>query len=139
MNFLTRRELLRAEELIIIATQRELVNRLEENTFRRLCARVDNGIVVVGGRAERWLNATWNRQSFVLLPFKHHISEIITRDEHIRIGHLSVSATVAAVRSHFWILHVRTIAKVLRENCVDCKAKMHEAVNQKMADLPIER
>ena len=138
-DFLTRKELLKAEEMIVTAAQRELVHKLEENTFRRLCARIENDIIIVGGRAERWLDATWNRQNFILLPLKNRISELITREEHIRIGHLGVSATVAAVRSHFWILNVHTIAKVVRENCVDCKAKLLEAVNQKMADLPIER
>ena len=32
---------------------------------------VEDGVVLVGGRAERWMEATWNRQKFILLPKGH--------------------------------------------------------------------
>ena len=44
----------------------------------------EDGVVRVGGRAERWMQAIWNRQRFILLPQKHPISLLIGRYEHAR-------------------------------------------------------
>ena len=41
--------------------------------LHKLKPAIENGVVMVGGRTERWMASTWNQQKFVLLPkdFKH--------------------------------------------------------------------
>ena len=57
-------------------------------------------------------------------------TQIVTRDEHIRIGHLGVSVTIAAVRSNFSIVNIYSIASRLRKNGVECKGKLLTRLNQ---------
>ena len=75
------KELAEAEEFLIKIAQKEFFGRLQENKFLRLSARIHNDITYVGGRAERWMQATWNRQAFILLPSKHHLSYLIAKHE----------------------------------------------------------
>ena len=101
--------------------------------------RNEDGIIVVGGRTERWMEGTWNRQFFILLPKKHHVSLLIARREHARTGHLGRDATISKIRATYWILGVRGIVKNLIDKCVLCKAKLQKLLQQVMAPLPIER
>ena len=59
---------------------------------------------MVGGRTERWMQATRNRQVFILLPNNHRISELIVTYEHKESGHLEIASTIARVRSKYWII-----------------------------------
>ena len=50
----------KAEKFWIKDAQKQLHNRITSGSLKRLCRRTQNGIIVVGGRAERWMDATWN-------------------------------------------------------------------------------
>ena len=128
-----------AETFWIHEAQRELSGRLNEKSLLRLCAREVNGKIIVGGRAERWMEATWNRQSFILLPQSHRLSFLIAASEHVRIGHLGISSTVATIRAKYWIFGVRKIVKKIRSNCLECKKRLLKFSRQIMSDLPVER
>ena len=52
---------------------------IQAGKFVRLCPKYKDGFIVVGGRAERWMQATWNRQEFILLPHNHRFSQLIER------------------------------------------------------------
>ena len=93
----------------------------------------------VGGRVERWMQATWNRQRFILLPQKHSISLLIARYEHAKGGHLGVQASIAKVRSRYWILGVNKLMRRIVAQCVKCRKKLARTVEQVMSPLPLER
>jgi hypothetical protein len=50
---------------------------MDTKELRKLNPSVENDVIVVGGRTERWMEATWNRQRFILLPKEHKITELM--------------------------------------------------------------
>ena len=104
-----------------------------------MCAREINGFIYVAGRTERWMEATWNKQKFLLLPAKHRLSLLIAEDIHDSIGHLEVSSTVSEIRAEYWITSLHNMVKQIRKNCFECKEKFHITENQQMSNLPVER
>ena len=131
MTELTASAIEAAERFWILEAQSLIQKEVKEKKLVRLCPRYKNGIIVVGGRAERWMQATWNRQEFILLPHTHRLSQLIAEREHAKSGHLGVASTVARIRSRFWIINVQKIVKSICNKCVKCRKKFKK-------ELPIE-
>ena len=85
------------------------------------------------------MQATWNRQEFILLSHNHRFSQLISEDEYRKGGHLGVAATVARIRSCFWITNLERIVKSICFKCVTCRRKFQRLSGQIMSDLPLER
>ena len=132
-------DLEKAEKMWIMDAQAELKGDVERGRLKGLCPRFQDGIIVVGGRTERWMAATWNRESFILLPYNHRFSTPITEDKHRKIGHLGIAATIAAIRSKFWVLKLRKLATKISKDCIPCKKKYKRLSGQAMSELPEER
>ena len=98
-----------------------------------------NGIIVAGGRVKRWNNMTLNNCEFILLPKDHRLSYLVVHNAHEEVGHLRKEATVAFVRTRFWIIGISNIAKGVCSSCVICKRKNKQTTTQIMGTLPIER
>ena len=133
---LTVSDLENAEKFWILEAQSVIRSAVKEGKLLRLCLRYRNGIIVVGGRAERWMQATWNKQEFILLPHNHRLSHWIAESEHAKDGHLGVSSTVAKIRSRFWIINVRKIVKSICNKCIKCRKKFKMLCSQAIKDLP---
>ena len=112
---------------------------ITEKQYVKLRPQYENGIIVVGGRTERWMECTWNRQKFVLLPKNSHISLLISRYIHEIGGHLGEAATISKIRSKYWIIGVASIVKSIIRECRKCKEKLKILSNQVMSPLPVER
>ena len=128
----------KAEKFWILEAQREIKERLAKKELLKHCPRIEDDVVVVGGRTERWMGGTWNAQSFVLLPYNHPLSQLIVSKYH-NVDHLGVSATVAKVRAKYWILNVHKLARRTAKACVICPVKYKRLEGQIMGNLPIER
>ena len=59
--------------------------------------------------------------------------------EHVKGGHLGVAASIAKVRSIYWILGINKTMKAMISNCVKCKRMRLNMCSQIMSPLPIER
>ena len=129
----------RAERLWVEDAQRRLKNDVNGGKYVKLCLRYEDGIIVVGGRTERWMDATWNRQRFILLPADHRLAYLIVLYEHQKSGHHGVAATISQVRARYWILSIRKLAKRIVSTCLKCKIKLKQLTGQVMGQLPIER
>ena len=99
----------------------------------------EEGLIQVGGRTERWMECTWNKQKFKLLPKIHHISLLIARHEHEKGGHLGEAATISKIRSKYWIIGVKSLVKKIIAGCRKCKEKLKRLGTQIMSPLPVER
>ena len=77
---------------------------------------------MVAVRAEHWMQATWNRQEFILPPLNH---QMIAEDEHRKGGHLGIAATVANIRCRFLITgyYFPKISQNHCHKCIICKWK----------------
>ena len=68
-------DLTHAEETWVKYVQEDMSANL--GRYKKLLPTLENGIIVVGGRAERWIYSTWNREKFVLLPANHLFSWLV--------------------------------------------------------------
>ena len=129
----------KAEKLWIVAAQTELKESMKSGKLKKLCPQFKDDIIVVGGRAERWMASTWNKQQFILLPYNHRFSRLVAEQKHRQLGHLGVAATVASVRSKYWIIRIRKLVTNITKECVGCKKKYERLCGQVMSNLPLER
>ena len=112
---------------------------LDLKSLKKLNPREEDGVIIVGGRTERWMEATWNQQKFVLLPKDHRLTELVIWDVHVKGGHLGIEASVAKVRARYWVIGLRKTMKRLIQKCVKCRKKLEARCKQTMSGLPIER
>ena len=97
-----------------------------QGRFRKLCPILrEHGIYVVGGRAIRWFEASYNKQLIPILA-KTRFAMILDSD-------------IARVRLEYWIVGVHQICSSIRYKCVTCKRKHAACSSQIMGKLPIER
>ena len=128
-------ELQEAEILWIMEAQKSLHDRLAKGEFQSLSPfKDDKGIIRVGGRVSKAV-VSYDSQHPVLLPRKHWISLLITRQAH-QFGHNGVAATAAKTRRKYWILKVNDLAKSVKFRCVFCREMTHKVESQLMSDLP---
>ena len=85
------------------------------------------------------MQGTWNRQKFVLLPKTHPLSTLIARYKHEKGGHLGIAASIAKVRSEYWIIGLAHIMRKIISKCIKCRKKLMIKCEQKMSSLPVER
>ncbi|XP_043198573.1 uncharacterized protein LOC122368576 isoform X1 [Amphibalanus amphitrite] len=128
-----------AERYWVKEAQKMLHEDLSGGKFRRLRPTYNkDGIIMVGARAEEWLEISYNRQQLPLLPFQHRLSRLYVEYTHQQ-GHLGTSATTAKVRERFWIISLQRISKAVRYGCVICRKLDKKFEAQRMGQLPVER
>ena len=90
---LERIEINEAERNWILASQADLSTHLKPEALNRLCAREENGIVIVGTRLENWETITYDNQYPVLLSAKSPFAKLYVMKIH-NTGHLGVSSVM---------------------------------------------
>ena len=63
----------------------------------------------------------WSAKHPILLDNTHHLAKLIVWSCHNRVMHGGVKATLAELRSRFWIVRGRNFVRRLLFNCVVCK------------------
>ena len=135
MGPLTAAEIESAEEYWLKVAQSGLTQRLEKGDFKTLTPFVDDrSIIRVGGRVDPSLLSYDNKHP-ALLPHKHWVSVLITRDAH-QSGHPGVATTTAKARRKYWIVKGHSIAKVVKHQCTFCREMETRVQTQFMANLP---
>ena len=119
--------------------QRKIHPEIQDRKYIKLQPVISNNIIYVGGRTERWMEATWNKQKFILLPKEHRLSYLIALYKHQKCGHLASDSTVAFIRAEYWIVGVKDIVNSIISKCGHCKRKFKKMEQQIMSPLPIER
>ena len=57
-----------AEQFWMQDAQSQMKDDIISGKYAKLCPKNKDDIIVVGGRTERWMASTWDRQQFILLP-----------------------------------------------------------------------
>ena len=128
-----------AERFWILQAQKSMHEDLKKGGYKRLChRRRDDGIYVVGGRGQRWMEMRYNKHELVLLPYEHRFSRLYGEHVHQR-GHLGVLSTTSKIRSRFWIIKLLRLVKCIKNNCIICRKVEKKLSEQIMGKLPIER
>ena len=72
-----------------------------------------------------------------LLPTNHYLSTLLLRDAHERVHHNRVEATLARLRTRFWIVKGRQVVKRTLANCTVCRRYVGKSYRMSpQSDLP---
>ena len=124
-----------AEEYWLKFAQSGLSQKMQRGDFKTLTPYADeNGIIRVGGRVDPCLLSYDNTRP-VLLPYKHWISTLVTRQAH-QYGHSGVAATTAKCRRKYWIIRGHNVSRIVKRQCTFCREFEAKVETQLMADLP---
>ena len=96
------------------------------------------GVLRVGGRL-RNARIPESQKHPVLLPSRHHVTDLIIRETHDRLFHAGVRTTLYTVRHRFWLVDGTTQVKRIIHRCVECLRRRPTPMNSKMSDLPPSR
>ena len=119
--------------------QKQFCDKDMEKAFARLSPRKrEDGVWIVGSRAETWMEASYNNQYQILLPFKHRFTRLYVEFIH-NISHPGVLSTVSKIRLRNWIVNLPKMVKSIIHHCVPCKLKRQETIKQMMGPFPIGR
>jgi hypothetical protein len=91
---------------------------------------MDN-ILRVGGRLKN-ANILYDEKHFILLPKNNHVTDLIIQQEHIRLYHAVIQATLYQVRMRYWPLNGKEITFRVIHACIKCfrfaKAKQNHII-----------
>ncbi len=138
IDALKRRDSKEAESRNQLKERRRL---LRKSNLVRLDPFLDrDGILRVGGRLNR-SSLTFEEKHPILLPKKHHLSQLIIRHYHEKVvHHQGRQITHGAVRqAGFWVVNGHGETSRIIRACVTCKKLRGRTLTQHMADLPADR
>ncbi|XP_022170758.1 uncharacterized protein LOC111034046 [Myzus persicae] len=99
----------------------------------------ETGILRVGGRLRNAIALNIFQRNPILLPHRSVFTKLIFENEHRKIMHGGPQALLAAVRSTYWPINGRHIARSIVHKCIPC-FKLKPVVFQPiMGDLPKDR
>ena len=75
----------------------------------------------------------------VILPPKSHVSTLLIRHAHKRLGHAGRGHAISSLREKYWIIKVNPAVRHVISKCVFCRRNYSSPGVQKMADLPKNR
>jgi hypothetical protein len=128
-------EIQSTEEYWLKIAQIDLMKRMKKGDFKTLTPFVDpKGIIRVGGRVNPSL-VSYDNTRPALLPRKHWISVLVTRNAH-QISHSGVDTTTARTRRKYWVIRGHDVAKAEKNRCTLCRKIEAKVENQFMANLP---
>ncbi|XP_043238689.1 uncharacterized protein LOC122390096 [Amphibalanus amphitrite] len=148
---LTVSDLCRAERVVLRHAQRDLADFPREgcddgpvgvpmsSPLTKLRPQMLNGLLVVGGRLGRSESVSESAKHPVILPRKNHVTQLLIREAHERVGHEGRDHTFWEVRKRFWVIGAGPEIRGLIRRCVTCRKVNARPQKQLMADLPKER
>ncbi|XP_052407932.1 uncharacterized protein LOC127953079 [Carassius gibelio] len=99
---------------------------------------LEGGVLRVGGRLKRAAIPEDIKHPLILSK-DQHISDLILRHVHFRLGHAGRNHLLSATRRKYWITSGPTAVRKIISRCLICKRHGGKTGEQKMADLPEER
>jgi len=97
----------------------------------------DVGILRVGGRLENAL-ITYEAKHPIILPYRHHATDLIISQHHQKTGHLGQEYVLSSLHQFYWIIKGRSAVRRVISSCFQCKKLGAVRGEQLMADLPKE-
>ena len=122
---LTESETVWVKTVQAVAKEIQYLNGRQESTSPALVAQFglffdEGGTIRCKGRISETtlLQSTKNP---ILLPSKHHLSDLLIRETHQQTNHSGVRDTLAMTRERFWILRGREAVKRNTRRCLVCR------------------
>jgi hypothetical protein len=99
------------------------------------------GLLRVGGRLDQAKDTVGLLSAHpVILPRKHHLSNLLVRHYHEKVKHQGRHFTEGALRSDgFWIVGAKRLVTSVIHRCFQCRRLRGKPAHQHMASLPADR
>jgi hypothetical protein len=97
-----------------------------------------HGMLRVGGRLKN-SSLPYENCHQVILPSRHHLTELTIREKHQRLLHAGPQCLLASLRQKYWIPRGRQIIRSVLHKCLPCFKQRAAASQQLMGQLPIAR
>ena len=75
----------------------------------------------------------------VILPKKHHVTELLVRHHHKRVHHQGLITLGAICQAGYWVIGGHRMVSSILHACVTCRRLRGGLLTQHMADLPADR
>ena len=141
-NSITVDELQKAEVVILGHVQTTLFGSAvtRSNPAAKLKPFVDDvtGLILVGGRLTN-APIPFEAKHPIILPGSHHITRLIVKYYHTRLGHAGQERVLAEIRQRFWILKGHAAVGHILKACLKCRKQKARPQAQQMANLPESR
>ncbi|XP_011859614.1 PREDICTED: uncharacterized protein LOC105557078 [Vollenhovia emeryi] len=125
-----------SEDLADLRGERQLSRK---SNLRSLNPFLDEeNLIRVGGRL-RHASIPDNQKHPIVLPARHRVTNLIMREEHLRLLHCPPEQLLNAVRQRYWPLSGRREARKIVRSCVSCFRFRPTVPELKMGDLPKQR
>ena len=131
------RDILKEQSNNSLATH-DRVRVPRNSSVYRLDPFLQNGLLKVGGRLSK-MNLPDDMKFPILLPYKCHVTTLILRDIHTKLGHAGRNHVLAQLREKYWVIHANAAVRQLISRCITCKKLRAPVSEQKMSDLPPDR
>ena len=89
-------------------------------SISKLNPQVHDGLLRVGGRIGQ-APLCYDLKHPVILPYKHHVTDLIIKDHHLKVGHMGQESVLSSVRQKYWILKGRSAVRRVLSKCFDCQ------------------
>lgn len=99
---------------------------------------LQDGLLRVGGRLSKSCMPAEAKHP-IIMPKDSHITTLILRDTHEKIGHCGRNYMLSQLRQRFWIPTANSTVRKFLSRCVICRKVRARGKEQKMADLPKDR
>ena len=89
-------------------------------SIRQLYPQLKEGLLRVGGRL---VNAPLGdeRKHPVILPYKHHVTDLIIKQCHENLGHMGQESVLSSLRETVWIVKGRSAVRRVLGRCMTCQ------------------
>ncbi|XP_030841811.1 uncharacterized protein LOC115924133 [Strongylocentrotus purpuratus] len=77
-----------------------------------------------------------NAKQQIILTNSHHVSTLLIRHVHRKVGHQGHNHVLAELRQKYWIVGAGVLIKAVIRKCIVCRKYQAKTSTQKMADLP---
>ena len=108
------------------------------SSIRKLSPFIDGGLLRVGGRLSN-SSLPYQTRHPILLPRRHHLTELIIASHHQRLGHAGRNHVIASIREQYWIIAINAAVRKHIISCIVCRKNYRPCATQIMADLPQDR
>ncbi|XP_018402067.1 PREDICTED: uncharacterized protein LOC108779200 [Cyphomyrmex costatus] len=96
------------------------------------------GILRVGGRL-KYSDLSYDQKHQIILPEKHHVTDLIIQHTHKLQLHAGPQATLYCIRQKFWPINGKNQVKRIIRKCVACFEARPRLLEYTMGDLPRDR
>ncbi|XP_070854157.1 uncharacterized protein [Drosophila suzukii] len=115
-------------------------NVASSSEIRGLAPYVDeHGVLRVYGRVDAALCMPYSARRPVILSHRHSLTDLIVRHFHAQMKHQNVDATIAQIRTRFWVTKMRRVLKEVISSCNECKLQRTRPMPPIMGPLPEDR